>query len=43
MWTFRRKEGLGGGGAVLPKRPVDDKRGTLEYVDGPLDGVGVQF
>ena len=25
-----------GGGGFWPKRPVDDKQGKSEYVDGPL-------
>ena len=34
MWTLGRvAEGGGGGGGVWPERPVDVKRGTLEYVD----------
>ena len=27
--------GGGGGGGVWPKRPVDVKQGSGEYVDGP--------
>ena len=38
-WTFqvdvKEGGGMGRGGGVWPKRPVDIKRGKSEYVDGP--------